>query len=374
MSEKQTNQIEELVLSSGLEEQTAVNIKDKFLPFFEQAEQWRKKAESLVVTSIDQKEEMQEARKARIALKDIRVNADKTRKALKEDSLRYGKAVQGVYNVIEYLVVPIEKYLEEQEKFAERAEAKRVSDLQELRHSEAQKYFEFVPANMNLGLLSEDEYSKLITGAKLQQEAKEKAEKEAEAERLRLHIIEALRQKRSSELMPYSFIIKASLIGIELGEIEEDAYLKILNGAKADKIAHEKEQERIKSENEALRKKNEEAEAKIIKERKEAEDKAASERKEQEAKLAKEKAEKEKLQAEIKAKEDRELQQKRDAELLEKKAKAAPDKEKLKALKNTILNIDMPNLTTPEAKKIVNSINVLLGKVCTYIDEKVIGL
>ena len=58
---------------------------------------------------------MQEARIARLALRDIRIQADKTRKALKEESLRYGKAVQGVYNVIEYLITPIEKHLEERE-------------------------------------------------------------------------------------------------------------------------------------------------------------------------------------------------------------------------------------------------------------------
>jgi len=38
---------------------------------FEQAEVWKGKAEKLVVTDISQKEEMKQAREARLALKNI---------------------------------------------------------------------------------------------------------------------------------------------------------------------------------------------------------------------------------------------------------------------------------------------------------------
>ena len=127
--ETKASELSVVISDSGLEKETAQNLLDKFGPLFEQAAEWKRKAESLVVTDVSQKREMQEARVARLALKDIRINADKTRKALKEDSLRYGKAVQGVYNVIEYLIAPIEKHLEEQEKFAEIQEAKIKEEL-----------------------------------------------------------------------------------------------------------------------------------------------------------------------------------------------------------------------------------------------------
>ena len=116
---EQNNELVRVINESGVEQSTALTLQSSFLPFFEQAEQWKIKAESLVVTDASQTREMKMAREARLALKDIRVSADKTRKALKEDSLRYGKAVQGVYNVIDYLIAPIEKHLEEQEKFPE---------------------------------------------------------------------------------------------------------------------------------------------------------------------------------------------------------------------------------------------------------------
>ncbi len=118
---------EALVLAikeNQVETETGLVLQKAFEPFFQQANEWKKKAEELVITDVSQVREMQMARQARLALKEIRVNADKTRKRLKEDSLRYGKAVQGVYNVIEYLIEPIEKFLQEQEDFAKIQEAK----------------------------------------------------------------------------------------------------------------------------------------------------------------------------------------------------------------------------------------------------------
>ena len=81
-----TNELVKVVDTSGVEAQTATTLKEKFLPFFEQAEEWKRKAETLVVTDASQVHDMKMARTARLALKEIRVNADKTRKALKEDT------------------------------------------------------------------------------------------------------------------------------------------------------------------------------------------------------------------------------------------------------------------------------------------------
>ena len=46
----------------------------------------------------------------------------KVRKELKEESLRKGKAIDGVANIIKFLIEPVEKYLEDQEKFIEKLE------------------------------------------------------------------------------------------------------------------------------------------------------------------------------------------------------------------------------------------------------------
>lgn len=194
--ESTQNELVRVINNAGVEQSTANMLQTAFIPFFDQANEWKTKAESLVVTDISQTREMQMARQARLALKDIRVQADKKRKELKEDSLRYGKAVQGVYNVIEYLIAPIEKHLEDQEKFAERQEERRIAVLQEERLAMLQPYLEFVPYATNYGALTDDAWQKMYTGAKLQHEAKIEAERKAEAERIAREKAEAEERER----------------------------------------------------------------------------------------------------------------------------------------------------------------------------------
>lgn len=292
----QTNELIRVVEESGLESQTSSYLKEKFLPFFEQAQRWKQQAETLVVTDVSQQKEMMLAREARLALRDIRIQADKTRKALKEDSLRYGKAVQGVYNVIEYLVVPIEKYLEEQEKFEEIQEQKIKAALKAKRDEEIQMYSEFIPFGLDLGEMSEENYNKLISGAKLQYEAKIQAEKRAEEERL----------------------------------------------------AEAEERERVRIENERLKKEMEKLEA----EKKAIEEQARKER--------------EQIEAEKRAQETKLAQEKR----LQEQARLAPDKDKLINLSNTIQSIELPELSSNEAKKVLEDVKILINKLSTFIKEK----
>lgn len=296
----QTNELIRVVEESGLESQTSSYLKEKFLPFFEQAQKWKQQAETLVVTDVSQQKEMMLAREARLALRDIRIQADKTRKALKEDSLRYGKAVQGVYNVIEYLVVPIEKYLEEQEKFEEIQEQKRKAALKAKRDEEIQMYSEFIPFGLDLGEMSEENYNKLISGAKLQYEAQIQAEKKAEEERL------------------------------------------------AQEKAEAEERERVRIENERLRKEMEKLEA----EKRAIEEQARKER--------------EQIEAEKRAQETKLAQEKR----LQEQARLAPDKDKLINLSNTIQSIELPELSSNEAKKVLEDVKILINKLSTFIKEK----
>lgn len=82
------------------------------------------------------------ARAARLSIKQLRVNAEKRRKELKEDSLRMGKAIDGANNILLALIVPIERRLEDIELAEERAERARlaaeqaVADAEEARRQE----------------------------------------------------------------------------------------------------------------------------------------------------------------------------------------------------------------------------------------------
>lgn len=292
-----SNKLIQVIEDNKLEEATSKSLEESFLPFFQQAKKWKEKAENLVVTSVDQKREMKMAREARLALREIRINADKTRKALKEDSLRYGRAVQGVYNVIEYLISPIEKHLHDQEKFAEIKEAERKADLKAYRESEISPFSDFVPLGINLSEMPIEDYEKLLNGARLQFKAHIEAEKKAEAERL-------AKEKTERE-----------------------------------------EQERIRKENEQLRKEHEAQEAILQAERKA---KAALEAEINAEREAKERAEKARIES-------------------ERKAAAAPDKEKLFSFADQIDELLNPEFSTEQAKRISLEANEMLDKVTAFI-------
>lgn len=238
-----------------MEKMAEKQLKDAFLPFFEKAEEWKKKAESIVVTSVDQKEEIKQARKARLALKDIRVEADKVRKSLKEDSIRKGKAIQGVYNVIDYLVRPIEEHLQNQEDFAKNEERKRRAKLKDERESELQDYREFVPFGIDVSDMEEADFQKVLNGAKMQLNAKIEAEKEKKRELAESLRLDHLEQSRKISIAPYAMFNNGSS---DLRNMEESAFTELLSTLNESKIRYENEQEIIRAENERLLKEKEE--------------------------------------------------------------------------------------------------------------------
>lgn len=113
------NQLTTIVAESGLESSKAQVILTQFQGYFAIADEWEKKAKMIVVTDGSQKAEMQMARTGRLFLKEKRVAIEKTRKELKEQALREGKAIDGIANVLKALIVPIEEHLDRQEHFVE---------------------------------------------------------------------------------------------------------------------------------------------------------------------------------------------------------------------------------------------------------------
>lgn len=325
-----STEIIEVIQGSELEPQTANSIQDKLLPFFEQANEWKEKAEGLVVTDADQKDLMKQAREARLALKNIRVEANKTRKALKEDSLRYGRAVQGVYNVIEYMIAPIEKHLQEQEDFVKIQEEKALAQLREDREKEVELVREYIPYGIDFGPMNQADFDKLLNGAKAQQQAKFEADRKAEADRL------------------------------------------------AEQEAARIERERVEKENKELREAAAAREAELRKER----DRVEAERKaEQEAankRLAEERAERDRVEAELAAKRraeadrlEREKQAKEAAEKEAKAAQALPDKEKLRAFADSIASLSAPALSSPSMVKILSKAKSELAEVAYRINKSI---
>jgi colicin import membrane protein len=374
-----TNELVKVVETSGVEPQTATTLKESFLPFFEQAEEWKRKAEALVVTDATQVHDMKMARTARLALKEIRVNADKKRKELKEDSLRYGKAVQGVYNVIEFLIAPIEKHLQEQEDFVAIAEAKRKAELKASREMEIQPFAEFVALGLNFGEMTDEDYAKTLNGAKLQLQAKIEAEQKSEAEKIAKEKAEAEERER---IRIENERLKAEAEAKERQLAEERAKAEAERKAIEEKARKEKEEAEKKAQVERAK---QEAERKAIEEKakrkRRSRKKGKVERAKQDAILKAEREAKEKLEAELKAKAEaeqkarKEAEEKAAAELkakqdAEKKAKAAPDKAKLNDFAKMLDELTLPELKSEEANKVLSDAKTLLQKVSTFIREK----
>ncbi len=185
MSEQ--NEVIVAVQNSGVELTTAIALQNAFEGLFIKAQEWERIAKSIVVTNPTQLTEMKKARETRLELRAIRVEADKVRKKLKEDSLRYGKAVQGVYNVIEYFIAPLEEHLEKQEKYAENIEKERQEKLKNERAEILSQYAQYLPPFGDLGKMADFEFERLLDiGKEQEKKAKEEEEKRKKEEEERI--------------------------------------------------------------------------------------------------------------------------------------------------------------------------------------------
>ncbi len=173
----------------------AAVLETTFAPFFQAAQEWRKKAEAIQVTSGDDKPQIKAAREARLALKEIRVTVDKRRKELKEESLRKGKAIDGMANVIKFLIAPIEEHLEKQEKFVQLQEEQRLQKLKESRAAELSQFGVDV-SFYDLAAMPEENYAKLLDGSRKTFEEARAASEKLEQERREKEIADAEERER----------------------------------------------------------------------------------------------------------------------------------------------------------------------------------
>jgi len=176
----------EIIKNQQLTKKTENELTENFNVFLKDIEASEKKAQSIEVTDISQVKEMQEAREFRLELKDIRVKADKKRVELKAESLKYGKAVQTIYNFIESKIKPLEKHLELQEKFIEIKQEKEEMELREKRNKIVDDYLDFYNGTYDFGIMAQTDFDNLIKDLKekkkvfleMEQFKKEKAERE----------------------------------------------------------------------------------------------------------------------------------------------------------------------------------------------------
>lgn len=295
----------QLVVSEDLAPSTGGQLREAFEGFFAQADQLRAKALQIQVVDVEDKDGMKLARETRLALRSVRVAAEKTRKGMKAESLLLGRAIDGAYNLIAHAVTPLETRLEEMEKLAETK--KREAD-EALRSERAAILAEFdFPYSCDLAVVTEEAFADMVQAGRDLKEVREARERKEEEDR---KAAEQARLKREAEEAAERQRIAA-----------ENAKLK------AEAEAREKA---MQAEREAI-----EAKAKA-----EAE---AREKAEQEARQLKE-AEAKRLQAEEDAKRAEAAAQAAQA----KKAAGAPDKAKLIDFASEIRALVVPEMKTPD--------------------------
>jgi hypothetical protein len=360
--------LEKVITDSQIELSEAETIKQSYLPYFTQMAELKEQMKKIDFENPQTIDETI-AREVRLSLVKVRTGSEKVKEERKKIHALKANLEQSAWNLIKADCQLQEEQLMQVEKKRELAEKARVEALR-VERLEILKDLTDNATIYPLGQMSEDAFNDLVNGFKLQIEAKKEAERKAEEERIALAKAEAER--------------------IEAQRIENER-LKAEAEAREKQLELEREEARKKQAAIEAQRLDEQqkADALLEAQRKEAEKKAAKLKAENDAKLAKEKAEheaklkaereaKEKLEAELKAKQDAENKVKAEAEAKEKKRiadekklAAAPDKQKIKLAVNAIEFLNVDNVTTLDAKDLVNKINVLIGKIKDFTTAEI---
>lgn len=189
------------LLENPLIAQTKLDyIKSEFIDFTSVAEEWKEKAYSIVVTDESQTDLMEQAKEGKKLLKTKRIEIEKKRKLLKEQSLNEGRLIDSVAKHLTSLIEPAEKYLEVQEKYAEQKEWERKQELKRQRYLLLEPYLEVIdPNTIQLDIISEEAFTTILNGAKYGLEQKRAEDKRLEEERIALQEKDRLEREAMQE-------------------------------------------------------------------------------------------------------------------------------------------------------------------------------
>lgn len=340
----------------GLATEAKHSLETAFAGFFERARKWQSDAAAIT--------DPKQARALRLEIKADRVEAEKTRKRLKEDSLRMGRAIDGANNIYLAVVTPIEQSLDDIEKAEQRRAAAAIESLREER-AEALDSLGHVSHGINLGTLSEAEWKDYLQQAKDVFEVRQaRAKREAEEAAAELKRQEEEREAQRLEAI----------------RLREEA-AKAEAAAKEEREAREKIEAQARAEREAAEKARIAAEAKAKAEREEAERAVAEERRKALEAAAAAAAKEARLQAEAQALRDAEAKRIADAKaadearakaesLAAKKAAAAPDKAKLMEFAALVRKLDVPLMKSADGRNVAADVGVKVDAFAKWIETQ----
>lgn len=168
-----------------------------FEAFFTKAKEEEEIANTIIVQDEDDFQTINAAKGKYNQVRGLRLEVDKVRKALKEDSLREGQTIDAIARVIKNLILPIEEHLKKQKDFVKIRKAERERELTESRAKLLAPFHDLenpIPPviESQLGTLTEESFQKLFAQSekdfRMRKDAaaaeleKEVARKKAEAE------------------------------------------------------------------------------------------------------------------------------------------------------------------------------------------------
>jgi colicin import membrane protein len=283
----------------GIDESKAKQIQECFEPMVQMLERFEQSYNEVVSKEISP-EVCFQAKRLRLDIAKVRIEADKVRKAQKEQYLRAGNAIQGVYNILRYAVEDKENQLKDIETHYERMEEQRIARLQEERSREIERYGEF--PGVEFGTMADDVWENFLLGSKACDKARIDAEKKAERDRIKAEK-EAEKKRKEEEAR-------------RIKEAEERARLEAERKAKEEAERKEREyQQRLEKEKREREEAKKEAERKV---REEAERKKREYEQALEAERRKAEEEKRRYQQQVEAerKKQKEEQERKEAERL----------------------------------------------------------
>lgn len=342
----------------GLEETKANELIGNLPQIISERNELEKQFDEVIKLDIEDLETTTRARELRLLIQKNRTQGINVwHKTTKDFFLKGGQFVDAIKRKEVAVNERMENDLTQIEKHYEIKEQKRLEDLQAERVELLSPYVEDAHERQ-LSNMEDDVWNAYLSAKKKEYEDRIEAEKKAEQERIAKEKAEKEEQERIRK--------ENELLKKEAEEKERLAKIEAEKREKTEKERLAKEAVERKKREEKERKEREAYEAKLKKEREE------RERIERE-----ERAKREKLEAELKAKKEAEQKEKQrllDEELAKKKAekaaRLAPDKDKLLQFAEKLSSLELPELKSNEAGEILKNIVTLIGKTTDYIKQK----
>jgi hypothetical protein len=254
---------QETLHENGLPREVVLSIDSKFKEYEDIANEWNKKAYEIEVTDESQVDLMQQAREGRLLLKAKRVEIEKTRKRLKEQSLLEGRFIDSLAKRLFAIIEPAEEHLETQEKYAETKEQLRKLKLKNDRLALLNPYLSVLDLDsFDLSTMSDVAFTTILNGAKLSFEDYQKEQEKIRLEQEEIEKRAKIYAERKIKLAPYSFFI-VNEDDVLYSDTTEEQFQEIFDRLVQRKKQDDEQKELLAKQNAELQKKVDNAEKKV---------------------------------------------------------------------------------------------------------------